>query len=96
MKVMMADIEVAALSDSFDLLQQEGAEGWSERLAKVECDVADAESVRSRAYPLSHYTYLYFAGRPTDTLRAFQAFVVSEEGQEIVEQSGGLRLPLGG
>jgi len=52
------------------------------------------ENVRSRRYPLAHYVYLYSAGSPTEPVRAFLAFAISSEGQQVVTSQANGLLPL--
>ena len=46
------------------------------------------ENVLSAQYPISRHLYWYLAGQPTGDLRAFAEWVVSKEGQEVVEKVG--------
>ena len=46
------------------------------------------ENVLSAKYPISRHLYWYLAGQPTGDLRAFAEWVVSKEGQEVVEKVG--------
>lgn len=46
------------------------------------------ENVRNGTYPLSRYFYLYTPFSPDGTIKTFIDWVISEEGQRIVQQSG--------
>ncbi len=47
-----------------------------------------AEGARTGDYPIARKLYVYTAGEPTPQLRAFLAWVSSDEGQEIVAREG--------
>ena len=55
-------------------------------------------TIRDRTYPLAHYLYFYFAGQPTGHAKAFLRFVLSPEGQRIIDNSstGAVTLPMAG
>lgn len=46
------------------------------------------ENVLAGRYPISRYLYWYMAGQPTGDVKAFAQWVVSKEGQEVVEKVG--------
>ena len=46
------------------------------------------ENVLSGRYPISRFLYWYLAGPPSGDLLAFAQWVVSKEGQEVVEKVG--------
>jgi phosphate transport system substrate-binding protein len=46
------------------------------------------ENVLSAKYPISRYLYWYFAGTPTGDVMKFAQWVVSKEGQGVVEKVG--------
>lgn len=46
------------------------------------------ENVLSAKYPISRHLYWYFAGTPTGELRRFIEWVLSREGQQVVERVG--------
>ncbi len=46
------------------------------------------ENVLNRSYPISRELYWYTAGQPTGAVKAFIDFVLSSEGQKIVEDKG--------
>jgi len=46
------------------------------------------ENVLSAQYPISRHLYWYLAGPPAGDLLAFAQWVVSKEGQEVVEKVG--------
>jgi phosphate transport system substrate-binding protein len=46
------------------------------------------ENVLAARYPISRYLYWYFAGQPTGDLKAFAEWVVSKDGQQVVENVG--------
>jgi phosphate transport system substrate-binding protein len=49
---------------------------------------ATLENVLSGTYPVSRFLYWYFAGPPAGELKAFTAWVLSKEGQAVVENVG--------
>jgi len=51
------------------------------------------ENVLSARYPISRYLYWYFAGQPSGDLKAFTSWVLSAEGQRVVENVGYYPLP---
>jgi phosphate transport system substrate-binding protein len=51
------------------------------------------ENATSGAYPLARHLYMYSAGEPSPTAADFLAWVVSPEGQALVEQVGFYPLP---
>lgn len=52
------------------------------------------ENIQSMRYPLAHYLYLYFPGQPQGEARRFLSFVLSPEGQKLIQQSQRGPLPL--
>lgn len=44
------------------------------------------EAVWSGSYPIARYLYVYSAGRPSDTVKAYLDWILGPEGQEIVEK----------
>ncbi len=46
------------------------------------------ENVLAAKYPISRYLYWYLAGQPAGDVKAFAEWVVSKEGQEVVEKVG--------
>ncbi len=46
------------------------------------------ENVLEGTYPISRFLYWYFAGEPTGDRRKFAEWVLSKEGQEVVENVG--------
>ena len=51
------------------------------------------ENATSGAYPLARYLHIYTAGEPTGLARQYLDFVLSEEGQAVVEGVGYYPLP---
>jgi phosphate transport system substrate-binding protein len=49
---------------------------------------ATIENIRTRKYPISRYVYWHLAGKPTGELKAFVEWVLSSEGQLVVEGVG--------
>jgi phosphate transport system substrate-binding protein len=49
---------------------------------------ATIENIRTRKYPISRYVYWHLAGRPTGELKMFIEWVLSSEGQLVVESVG--------
>lgn len=54
-------------------------------LDKVEASV---DTVKDGSYPLARALYMYSNGEPSETMKTFLDFVLSEEGQKIVEEQG--------
>lgn len=50
------------------------------------------ENVRNDSYPISRYLYLYTLSSPSGKIREFINWVMSPEGQQIVERSGYISL----
>ena len=46
------------------------------------------ENVLTSKYPISRFLYWYFAGAPTGDLKALSLWVLSKEGQTVVEKVG--------
>lgn len=46
------------------------------------------ENVLAAKYPISRYLYWYFAGQPTGDLKKLAEWVVSQDGQSVVENVG--------
>ena len=46
------------------------------------------ENVLTSKYPISRFLYWYFPGAPTGDLKAFSLWVLSKEGQTVVEKVG--------
>lgn len=55
------------------------------RVDKVECT---RETILSGAYPLSRPLYMYTNGSPEGKIKQFVDFILSEEGQKLVEEEG--------
>lgn len=49
---------------------------------------ATIENIRTRKYPISRYVYWHLAGKPTGELKMFAEWVLSKEGQLVVESVG--------
>lgn len=47
-----------------------------------------SENIKAGSYPLSRSLHMYTNGEPTGAVKDFLDFVLSEEGQQIVEQEG--------
>ncbi len=54
----------------------------------------DADAVYNGSYTLWRYLFLYSAGRPTGCVNDWVGFVLSQEGQKIVNDTGFYPLPL--
>lgn len=54
------------------------------------------DTIRHRAYPLTHYVYLLFSGPPEGAAREFLMLALSAEGQRVIARAGGsvVALPL--
>ena len=92
----------ASAKDLIDTVAQEpDAIGYSSiypntRVKTVRIKVSDSkpgieatiENIRSRKYPISRYVYWHLASRPTADLRAFCEWVLSKDGQLVVESVG--------
>jgi phosphate transport system substrate-binding protein len=46
------------------------------------------ENIKSGAYPISRYLYMYVRNRPTGALKNYIDWALSEEGQKIVSEVG--------
>ena len=46
------------------------------------------ENVLAGRYPISRFFFWYFAGQPVGAVKAFARWVLSEEGQGVVENVG--------
>ena len=55
------------------------------RVNKVECT---RETILSGAYPLSRPLFMYTNGSPEGKIKQFVDFILSEEGQKLVEEEG--------
>ncbi len=53
------------------------------------------DTIRDRSYPLAHDQYFYFAGQPSGPVKDFLTFVLSEEGQRMIDEAdtGAISLP---
>ena len=47
-----------------------------------------AAAVRNGTYPLIRYLYFYIAYSPRDAIKSFVDWILSDEGQAVVEQAG--------
>jgi len=54
-----------------------------------------AEAARSGSYPISRKLYIYTAGEPTGEVKAFIDWILSPDGQKIVEKEGFVPLTAG-
>ncbi len=50
------------------------------------------ENVRNGKYPIARYLYFYTIDKPTGTVKAFIDWVLSEEGQSVVQEVGYISL----
>jgi phosphate transport system substrate-binding protein len=50
--------------------------------------IPSKETVNSDTYPLARPLFMYTDGEPTGTVKEFMDFVMSEEGQKLVEENG--------
>ncbi len=70
------------------------AYGKGVKFIKVKKDAASigylptAENVKSGAYPISRYLYMYTKNRPTGAMKQFIDWILSDEGQAIVSKVG--------
>jgi phosphate transport system substrate-binding protein len=70
------------------------AYGKGIKFIKVKKDAAsigyepNAESIKSGAYPICRYLYMYTRNRPTGTMKEFIDWVLTDEGQAIVANVG--------
>ncbi len=51
------------------------------------------ETAMDKTYPVTRYLYMYTAFKPAGDIKAFLDFVVSEQGQKIVDELGFVPLP---
>jgi len=58
------------------------------KVVKVDGNLPDQESVRSKAYPYSRPTFFYTNGAPSGEAKNFIDFVLGPDGQKIVNQVG--------
>jgi len=54
----------------------------------VENVMPSKETVNSDTYPLARPLFMYTNGEPTGAVKEFMDFVMSEEGQKLVEENG--------
>lgn len=47
-----------------------------------------AETIKNRTYPISRYLYMYLKSKPTGETKAFIDWILSPEGQDIIEGVG--------
>lgn len=47
-----------------------------------------AETIKNKTYPISRYLYMYLKSRPTGETKAFVDWILSKEGQKIIEGVG--------
>ncbi|TRX35921.1 PstS family phosphate ABC transporter substrate-binding protein [Flavobacterium restrictum] len=47
-----------------------------------------AETIKNRTYPISRYLYMYLKSRPTGETKAFIDWILSPEGQKVIEGIG--------
>ena len=47
-----------------------------------------AETIKNKTYPISRYLYMYLRNRPTGEMKAFIDWILSPEGQKIIEGVG--------
>ncbi len=52
---------------------------------KIECT---RQNIQSEKYPLSRYLYVYTNGKPSGNVKKFVDFILSREGQNLVEEEG--------
>ncbi len=52
---------------------------------KIECT---RQNIQSEKYPLSRYLYVYTNGKPSGNVKKFVDFILSREGQKLVEEEG--------
>lgn len=83
-RAVVAAVEADALAVGFGGL----AYGASVTLLRVDGVWPASEQVRSGAYPLSRYLYLYTVREPFGAARRFIDSILTPAGQEIVEQVG--------
>jgi len=50
--------------------------------------IPSKETVNSDTYPLARPLFMYTNGEPTGSVKEFIDFVMSEEGQKLVEENG--------
>ncbi len=47
-----------------------------------------AETIKNKTYPISRYLYMYLRNRPTGETKAFIDWILSPEGQKLIESVG--------
>ena len=80
--------ESAAIGFSFRFFAVEMVANAKIKLLAIDGVYPDAESIRSGEYPLASEFYAITAGEPRPEAKALLDWVVSEEGQELVEKTG--------
>jgi phosphate transport system substrate-binding protein len=84
----------AVAKDKFGIGYGGAAYGAGIRELKVKKDAASAacaptkENIRSGAYPISRFLYMYVRSRPAGAMKQFIDFALSDEGQKIVDEVG--------
>lgn len=68
------------------------AEGVKDCKIKVDAKSAGilptAETIKDKTYPISRYLYMYLKSQPTGEAKAFIDWILSREGQNMVEEVG--------
>ena len=68
------------------------AEGVKDCKIKVDAKSAGilptAETIKDKTYPISRYLYMYLKSQPTGEAKAFIDWILSPEGQKMVEEVG--------
>lgn len=79
-----------------EVAQNEGAIGYiglgyvddTVKTLTLDGVTASVETVKDASYPLARALYMYSNGVPNEAMQAFLDFVLSDEGQQIVEEQG--------
>ncbi|WP_035669548.1 phosphate ABC transporter substrate-binding protein [Flavobacterium sp. 83] len=56
--------------------------------AKSEGVLPTAETIKDKTYPISRYLYMYLKSQPTGEAKAFIDWILSQEGQKMIEEVG--------
>lgn len=79
-----------------EVAQNEGAIGYiglgyvddTVKTLTLDGVASSVETVKDASYPLARALYMYSNGAPNEAMQAFLDFVLSDEGQQIVEEQG--------
>jgi len=64
----------------------------SVKAIKIDGVLPSSATVKSGTYPISRALYMYTKGSPSGLAKDFIDFILSEEGQKIVEEKGFIKI----